>query len=302
MRIAVLTAAFFLLTGLHAADAAPRVKGGLSPVFGSNEYEGWNVYLGIGGDHFSIAPEVTTYQFKGSNGRYNSASVRAGYDMRWFGFGATAGRSFPRNGYSSVYGGGDFAFTLSPLGDEGIRRIGGTGRGGVPAGKGIARVDFGGGVKWTAHRQESATTSDAKLTQRELHGFVGASVLGAVLVSGRVSKFGYNADLRSAATAVPGSFWTPLVGHMNSVNGFADSSFHANAEIPVFPMIRPFANYTYTKYAALAATAPGDSRAYAAGVRVGLELVAIEAAYQHVSVTGSAADQNFYTISAGLRL
>lgn len=302
MRFTAIFSAVLFLTGLHTADAAPRVKGGLSPVFGSNEYEGWNAYLGIGTDHFSIAPEVTTYQYKGSNGRFNSASVRAGYDMRWFGLGATAGRTFPKNGYSTVYGGGDFAFTISPLGDEGIRRIGGTGRGGVPVGKGIARVDFGGGAKWTAHTQESATTSDTKLTQRELHAFVGASVLGTVLVSGRVSKFGYNTDLQTAA-AVPGAFWTPVVGHMNSVNGFADSSFHANAEIPVFPMIRPFANYTFTKYAQLSAGAkPGDSRAYAAGVRVGLELVAVEAAYQHVSITGSAKDQNFYTLTAGLRL
>ncbi len=301
MKTAVIALLFFGLAVPVSVHATPRVKGGLTPVFGSNEYEGWNAFLALGTDHFSISPEWRTYQFKGSNGRFNVASVRAGYDMRWFGLGVTGGRAFPKNGYSSTFGGADFAFTISPLGDKSIRRIGGAGRGGAPVGKGIARVDFGGGFKATAHVQESATASDTKLTERELHGFVGASVLG-VLVSGRLAKYDYSTDLRTAA-AVPNTSWTPLVGHMNSVNGFPDTSFHANVEVPFFPMIRPFANYTFSQYEPLTGGAqPGDSRAFAAGVRVGLELVAVEASYQHVNITGAAADQNFYSLTAGLRL
>jgi hypothetical protein len=300
MKCSVFAAVLYLFAGAAAASAAPRVNGGLTPVFGSNEYEGWNAFLALGTDNFSLAPELTSYQFKGSNGRFTTASLRAGYDMRWFGLGVSGGRTFPKNGYSSSFGGADFAFTISPLGDKGIRRIGGPGRGGAPVGKGIARVDFGGGFKATAHQQEAALGNDVKLTQRELHGFVGASVVG-VLVSGRLSKFGYSEDLRSGAS-LPQTNWTPLVGHMNSVNGYADTSFHANVEAPFFPMIRPFANYTFTRYAPLATGRPGDSKAYAAGVRVGLELVFVEAAYQHVNISGAAKEQNYYTLTGGLRL
>ncbi len=301
MKKAVIAVTFFFLAGTGSAQAKPRIKGGLTPIFGSNEYEGVNAFLAIGTDHLSLAPELTSYQFKGSNGRFHRAKVRAGYDMRWFGLGVSGERTFPRNGYSSLSAGADFAFTISPLGDKGIRRIGGPGRGGAPVGKGIARVDFGGGFNGTTHVQESATTTDTKLAQRELYGFVGASVLG-VLVSGRLSKYEYGTDLQTAA-ALPTASGTPLVGHLNSVNGFADSSFHANVEVPFFPMIRPFANYTFTKYEALTGNVfPGDSKAFAAGVRVGLELVALEASYQHVNITGAAADQNFYSLTAGLRL
>jgi len=301
MKNAVIAALFLAFAAPCSVSAKPRLKGGLTPVFGSNDYEGWNGFLALGTDHFSLSPEFRTYQFKGSNGRFNAASMRAGYDMRWFGMGLSGGRAFPKNGYSSVFGGGDFAFTISPLGDKGIRRIGGSGRGGAPVGKGIARIDFGGGFKATAHKQVTAGAADTKLTERELHGFVGASVLG-VLVSGRLAKYDYSSDLRTTA-ALPNTSWTPLVGHMNSANGFADTSFHANVEVPFFPMIRPFANYTFTQYEPLTGGAqPGDSKAYAAGVRIGLELVAVEASYQHVNITGAAAEQNFYTVTAGLRL
>lgn len=300
MKTALFAVLVFALAGSIAAEAAPRLTGGLSPVFGSNDYEGWNGHLAFGGDHLSISPEFRSYQFNGSNGRFNSATVRAGYDTRWFGMGVSGGRAFPKNGYSSYSGGADFAFTISPLGDKGIRRIGGSSRGGAPVGKGIARIDFGGGFKATSHKQDGVT-ADTKLTEQEFHGFVGASVLG-ILVSGRLAKYEYSTDLRTAA-ALPNTSWTPLVGHLNSANGFADTSFHANVEIPFFPMIRPFANYTYTTFEPLAnGVTPGDAKAISAGVRVGLELVAVEAAFQHVNITGSAKEQNFYTLTAGLRL
>lgn len=284
---------------LFAVSARAGVSVGVNQSFGRDDYEGTNLYAAGSFGGFSVAPEYRRYSRKGQTAT-QSAQIRAGWDSRWFGAGATAGGVFKNAGYSAVFGGADFAFTLSPAGESGIRRIGGPGRAGAPVGKGVSRVDFGGGVLSTAHRQDSAAGGPVvKLTQHELSAFAGASVLGT-LFSVRGAKFVYSQDLKTAAS-LPATRWTPLVGLTPFFNGFADSSVHARAELPALPMIRPHASWTYTSFKELAGGArPGDSRAYGAGLTVGLELLAVEASYQYVDISRGR-DSSYASLGASLR-
>lgn len=298
-----LLAALLLVFAALPARAA-GLNAGLNQSFGPDKYEGTDAYLALGLGGLSIAPEYRRYSAEAVNGTTHSLSARVGYDMRWFGIGVTGGitpRSRPE-GYSNAYGGADVSLTLSPGGEDGIRRIGGPGRGGAPVGKGIARVDFGGGILSTAHEQAGAGTAPrTKLTQNEIHGFVGASVLDFLLVSGRLAKFTYNRDLQGGAN-LPIPRWTPITGHIPLVNDYPETSFHLNFEFPVFPMIRPFADYTFTDFAELPGGAtPADARAFGVGLRVGLELVAAEARFQHIDSAGPDSD-NFVSVGASLRL
>jgi len=300
-----------LLAGFASPVWAVAFNAGLNQTMGDKSHQGTNVYAAIGMGGWSLSPEYKTYTEEFTNGggnkqslRFHTVQARLGYDMRWFGFGATGGTTLKEEGYSSLFGGADFAFTLSPMGDTHIRRIGGSARGGAPVGKGVARVDFGGGAMATEHKQEVSTsflgyTQETKATQTELHGFVGASVL-KILVSGRFSKFLYDQKLKDRSNT-PTGFWTPLAGHLSYASAFADTSLNLRVEAPVFPMIAPYASYTVTKYAELATGRPGDTRALTIGAAIGLQMLALYPTYQHVSVTAGE-DRDYYGVTAGLRL
>ncbi len=300
----MLTAVMGLLVVAAPGFAAPipglpGVSAGVLQSFGTDKYNGTDVYAAGSVGGISIAPEYRRYNMSGLGGARNVLSARVGWDSRWLGLGLSAGGVMRRAGYDAVFGGADVAFTVSPLGDAGIRRIGGSSRGGAPVGKGLARVDFGGGVMATRHRDAAtAAAAERKLSQTEMHAFVGASVLD-ILVSGRVSKFAYDKDLRAAPG--PGAVWTPLAGHLSYTNGYADTSVNAGVECPFFPFVAPFASFTYTRYRAQPLTQPGDTKAYTAGIRVGLEMLALEAQFQHVNAAGPDKERNVSGIGAQLR-
>lgn len=301
--------ALLLACALAASPAAavpdlPGVSAGVFQSFGTDKYRGTDVYAAASLGDFSVAPEYRRYEETGLNGPRHAASLRLGWDGRWLGTGLSGGFMPSKAGYGAAWGGADVAFTLSATGEGKIRRIGGPSRGGAPVGKGLARVDFGGGALVTQHRQSaSGATPASKLTQTELNAFVGASFLG-VLASGRLAKFNYNADLKNAALTLPGAVWTPVAGHLRYGNGFADTSLNLGVELPFFPMVTPFVGATYTKYKELTAAAggrPGDTKAYTAGLRVGLELLAVEAQFQHVAQAGPAKERNYAGLGAQLR-
>jgi hypothetical protein len=296
-RILLVVLSLALVVPAQAADMF-NVNTGLEQGFGINKYTHTNVYTSLAKDGWSVSPELVTFK-NGSTPYLNVFKARFGYDMRWFGFGLSGAVSPKRENYTAVSGGADMSFTISATGDDGIRRIGGSGRGGAPVGKGIARIDFGGGINTTHHKQTLTNTSE-KLTQTEVHAFVGASVLQFVLVSARASKWVYNEKPQDRLT-LPAARWSPTTGFATYLGGFQQSSFHARAEIPVFPMVRPFADYTFVKYEPLTGgVRPGDNRAFGIGVRVGLEIIALDARYQHINVT-SGQDQNYTTLGAQVR-
>lgn len=293
----------FLAAALALAAAPARAAGlnlGISQSFGTDEYEATNVYAAVGWGGFSFAPELKRYSHETSEGAQSAVQARLGYDSRLFGLGVTGGSSLKRDGFQAVYGGADVALTLSPGGEDGIRRIGGPGRSVAPVGKGIARVDVGGGFM-TSHFKQDATAAVAEsgLTQHEVHGFVGASVIG-LLLSVRGSRFLYNDDLNGRGS-VPSRAWTPVGGLVPYVNGFAKESVHVRGEFALLPLIRPSIHYTFASFEKIAGVQPGDKRAVGFGVAVGLELVAVEASYQHINTTG-AKDTNLVSVGATLRL
>jgi len=223
---------------------------------------------------------------------------RAGLDTRWVGLGATGGGTLRHEGYSSTFGGTDFAFTISPTGEGGVRRIGGPGRGAAPTGKGLARVDFGGGVLFTHHKQTGSTdATTATLNQTDWSAFTGASFLN-VLLSGRFTKSAYDKDLKT--TAAPTPRVEPVPGQLFTNASYPDQSLHLAGEFSMLPIVAPFVSFTHTRYKEIGAVKPGDTRAYTAGVRVGLEMISIVATYQRVSVTAGE-DANYTNIGAGLR-
>ncbi|MFA6092931.1 MAG: hypothetical protein WCU88_13705 [Elusimicrobiota bacterium] len=286
------------LLGAMSAPAHALFMGGVEQTFGKDDYKGTNVHAGVNLGAFSVTPEYRRWSDKNSNGGFNTGLVRVGLDTRWVGVGATAGATARHAMYSNIFGGADVAFTISPMGEGGARRIGGPGRGSAPTGKGLARVDFGGGVLRTHHKQDaSAATTAASVDQTDLHGFAGVSFLN-VLLSGRLGKSLYSKDLKTAAVPLPQ--YEPVAGHLFSNVSFPDTSLNLGAEFTMLPMVAPYASFTHTRYKQLGTVQPGDTRAYTAGLRVGLEMLLVTAAFQHVSTNG-AKDANFTNISAGLR-
>lgn len=304
MRLAAAVLALFAAAPAGAVPGLPGFSAGVFQSFGTDKYRGTDVYAAAALGDFSVAPEYRRFEETGLNGPRHAASVRLGWDGRWLGTGLSGGFMPAKAGYNALWAGADLAITLSPTGEGKIRRIGGPSRGGAPVGKGLARVDLGGGVQVTQHRQAaSGAAAAAKLTQTEVNAFAGASFLG-VLASARAAKFGYNADLKNAALTLPAAVWTPVAGHLRYANGFADATLNLGVELPFFPLVTPFAGATYTKYRELAAASggrPGDTKAYTAGLRVGLEMLAVEGQFQHVAQSGSAKERNYAGLGAQLR-
>lgn len=298
----MLAALLMCLMPLDAAAAGlPGLTAGVLQSFGTDKYRGTEVYAAGSLGSFSVAPEYRRYEETGLGAVRHALSLRLGWDGRYLGCGLSGGTIPRKLGYDAQFAGADIAVTLSPMGEGKIRRIGGSSRGGAPVGKGLARVDFGGGLTVTRHRQAATlTAAKSELTQRELHAFVGASVVG-LLASVRLAKFGYNKDPKTSI--LPGAVWSPLSGHLRYANGYADASVNANLELPFFLMITPFVGWTYTRYRELPLTArPGDTKAYTAGLRVGLEMLAVEAQFQHVNASGPEKERNYGGIGAQLRL
>ncbi|TPW21846.1 MAG: hypothetical protein FD126_267 [Elusimicrobia bacterium] len=304
-KTAALVLALLAAAPAGAVPDLPGFSAGVFQSFGTDKYRGTDVYAAASLGDFSVAPELRRYEETGLNGPRLAASLRLGWDGRWIGTGLSGGFLPRKAGYDASFLGADVAFTVSPMGEGKIRRVGGPSRGGAPVGKGLARVDFGGGALVTQHREAGTVArASSKLTQTELNAFVGASVVG-VLASARLAKYAYNADMLNNALNLPSPLWSPLAGHLRYANGFADTSLNLGVELPFFPLVTPFLGATYTKYKELSVAAggrPGDTKAYTAGLRVGLEMLALEAQFQHVAQAGPAKERNYAGLGAQLRL
>ncbi|MBI4423789.1 MAG: hypothetical protein HY554_08685, partial [Elusimicrobia bacterium] len=119
-----------------AGPAHAMFLGGVEQSFGSDDYKGTKVHAGLNLGAVSITPEYLRYESDRTNGAFHSLGARLSFDTRWVGLGFTVGRVLPHERYSNVSGGADVAVTLSPMGEDGVRRIGGAGRGAAPTGKG----------------------------------------------------------------------------------------------------------------------------------------------------------------------
>jgi hypothetical protein len=287
-----------LILAASAAPAGAVFMGGVDQTFGKDDYKGTGVYAGVNLGPLSITPEYRRWQDKNSGGGFNTGLLRLGFDTRWVGAGVTAGATARHQQYSNLFAGADVSATLSPLGDDQVRRIGGPGRGAAPVGEGLARVDFGGGVQFTHHKQDANdTVSGATLGQTDAHAFIGVSFL-KILLSGRFCRSFYGKDIKTLAAPLPR--YEPVAGLLFSNGSYPERSLHLLAELPMLPLVTPYASFTSTRYAEILSTRPGDTQAYTAGLRVGLDMLTVSAAFQRVAVTG-ASDANYMNVGAGLR-
>lgn len=293
----------FSLAVLLAAAPAGAIQLGVDQTFGPTEYKQTSFQAQFGGDRLSLSPQFSLHEAK-ATGSFKTLSARLGFDFPMVGVGFNAGTTFKESRYSSLFGGAEIALTLSAGGGKaGRRRIGGAGRSGAPAGKGLGRIDLGAGGLLTRHKLDAAGTSPGgELDQRDVYGFVGAAILGAHL-SGRLTSSSYSKTINPAAGLPTTTNTSPRVaieGHLGVLNGYPKSSLHLRGELPVFPMVLPWASYTKTSYEAVAAVQPPDTSALAVGASIGLEMLEVSAAFQRVAVS-NAGDNTFVSLGAGLR-
>jgi hypothetical protein len=290
-----------LLAGavLLASPAFAQFNVGITPTYGPASYKGLSVFGSLGyGGNWSLSPAYSQFSSDNTNGTVRNISARLGYDQTFWGAGVTVGTTLKVNGYTDYSAGGDFTVSISPSGKQvGVHRIG-VGHAGAPEGSGLARIDLGVGGLVTQHKTDSSgTPASATLNQSDLYGAAGASLLGAE-ISAKLTKSYYDKDLTN--TAVPAPVRVPVDGLMTLINNYPDSSLRLGVELPLLPIVTPFVTYTETTYKQVGPFTPGETRGTGIGVRVGLQLLEVDASYQHVMVTGGT-DQDFTSVGAGLR-
>lgn len=287
-----------VLLSLASPGRAFFFNSGLKQTTGNNNYSGTSGYAHFGGDiHFK--PSFSTYHSDLSGGTFNTYALRAGYDMKLFGAGLTAGTTPKVNGYRNSFVGVDAAVSLTPTGSGPIKRIKGADQGGGAArGKGLARVDVGAGLLHTSHRDDlnaagARRASVFKLGQTDLSASVGVSFLRNLLSLDLTKSF-YDKDL--AAATDRGGRVQAVTGLTAVVQGFPKTSASARLEMSMVPVVTPFISYTRTTFE----LSQPSSNAYAVGGFVELAILEVGASYQRY-VQAGAADQNYYGLGASLR-
>jgi hypothetical protein len=295
VRIPSLLAGIVLL----ASPSFAQFQVGITPTYGNSNYKGLSVFGSLGyGGNWSLSPDYSQFSSDNTHGTVRNLSARLGYDQTFWGAGVTVGSTFKVNGYSDYSAGGDFTVSISPSGKQvGVHRIG-VGHAGAPEGSGLARIDLGVGGLVTQHKTDgSGTPPSQTLNQSDVFGAVGASLLGAE-ISGKLTKSYYDKTL--TPTNTPSPVRQPIDGLMTLSNNYPESSLRLGVELPLLPIVTPFVTYTETTYKQIGPFTPGETRGTGIGVRVGLQLLEVDASYQHVMVTGGS-DQDFTSVGAGLR-
>ncbi|MBI5629519.1 MAG: hypothetical protein HY921_01405 [Elusimicrobia bacterium] len=271
---------------------------GASQTTGSRNYSGTRVYADFG-DSLHVRPSFSAYHSDSSSGTYKTISARIGYDLPFFGVGLTAGGSPTVNGYGNTFFGADAVVSLSPTGSGPIRRIKASEQGGGKArGKGVARVDLGAGLLYTAHRDDlqagGARRSRAvSVGQTDLGASLGVSFLGN-LASADLTKSVYDRDLR-ALSLRPAQTLAPQ-GLAAVIQGFPNTSAHLQFEMGMLPLVSPFVSYTRTTFE----LGEPSLNAYALGAYAELMMVEVSASYQRYAQSGRA-DRNYFGLGASLR-
>jgi len=284
---------------LSVCNANAYFDGGIDQVFGDKSYKGTNIYMIMGSEKgLWLRPAVGMYKSDYSRTTFKTYSGRAGYDTEVMGVAAEAGATSKADGYSNAFAGADVTFSLSPTGGRKARLAGPQSGGGSARGEGLARVDVGGGIMHTAHKDEldasgTLRASAFELKQTDLFAFAGAKFLSMNL-GAQFNVSGYDKTINTTDRA---GRRLALPGLISIVQGFARQSLNLKAEWGMLPFVTPFVSYTYAKFKAGMPSGKG----YVFGASVGLDMLEARGSVE-VYDPGNGADKlNHVSIGAGLR-
>lgn len=299
MKIKRASILFGWALGLLAPSAfALSFDGSVGQTMGTQQYQGTHAMVKLFQSGISLTPSYSGYHSGISTGTFHTFSGRLGYDTGLFGVGATAGFTPRNNGYSNQFFGLDAVISVTPTGGGAPSRIRGSQRGKSGAsGKGLARVDVGGGVTYISHRDNQGLTaarvSPLNIGQTNLNASVGVSFLD-ILLSADVTKSVYDHKLGSVG-ARPAQVQN-LTGVDATTQGFPNTSTSIRAELPLLPLVTPYGVYTHTTFQGTPRT-----DAYTVGGYVDLDMLMVTASYiRYVQVSGLPA-LNYFSLGAGLR-
>lgn len=296
---------------LASSPAAAYFDASFTQTFGSNRYRGTKLWADFGGDvHFK--PAFSVYRSDVSNGTYKTLSARLGYDTKQWGAGVTAGGSPKVEGYSNGFFGADLTFSLTPGGDRAVRRIPGSPEGKAPKGRGLARIDVGGSLFHTKHRDETQApaappagppdrrgprrrAAAVTIGQTDLSANAGVSLAG-LHVSAEATVSRYDKDL-DALAASPAAV-TRLPGLAAVIQGFPKASLNAQLELGLLPMVDPYVSITRTKFQM---SGVPDSTAVTIGASAGFEIVEVHGSIERYLPGGGSAAQTYVGLGAGVR-
>ncbi|MDD5304122.1 MAG: hypothetical protein PHS14_13560 [Elusimicrobia bacterium] len=297
---------------LCALPARAGVTAGVDQTLGTAGYRGTKVRASVDiGDAFYLAPSFSTYRSDASSGSYRTFALRAGYETGPLAFGVEAAVQPKTNGYKREEIGGDATFSLTPGGSAHGRKMAGPSSGGTETfGAGLAAVDVGAGLNFIRHsddlqaapaggvsgmrsrRPAVARATTLTFGQTDVSVFGGLRFLVAE-ASVELTKSAYSKNL-DAVNARESQF-LQLSGVDSIAQGFPDTSANARLTWKSLPLVKPYVSYTHTTFKLGAA----PSNAYAVGAKAGFEMITVKAGYERYAQKGFA-DQNFYTLGAGL--
>jgi len=289
---------FLALAALPLCGAHAYFNGSLGAVNGAHGYSGMNGALELGtGSGLYIRPAFDTYKADGLDSTFATYMGRAGYDKAIFSLGVEGGVTPKQNGYGNIMASGDATVSLSPTGGRGTR-LAGPRAGGGGKGEGIARVDIGAKLSYTRH--EFDAVSD-KIGQTDGTLFAGVMILGTQISASYTKNLSYSQDITNA---LPEPLKVMLPGTMINTTGYINQILNARIDFTMLPLVTPFASYTATQYKTDVASGilPGAnlSRAYQLGVRGGLNMVNVNAAYQVFDPGEGHTSASYYSLGAGI--
>jgi len=275
------------------------IDGGLGTVSGANGYNGLKGYAELGiGDGLYVRPAFDTYKADGTDGTFATYSGRVGYDGAFWGTGVEAGVTPKHNGYGNKYVGGDVTFSLTPSAGRAARLTGPRAGAKAAKGDGVARVDVGAGLTATMHENDKdasgVTLADPfKVTQTDMSLFAGAMAFGTQLSASYRKNLGYSKTL-NPTDAEPQK--VGIEGSLINGVGYVNQSWNARLDWVSFPMVAPFASYTFTQYK----LSRPSSKSYMLGASVGLNMLNVNVAYQIFDPGEGYSSKNYISLGAGL--
>ena len=300
-------AAVALLCASLAAPVRAAVSAGVSEATGNNGYQSIRGTASVDiGQSWTLTPNYTRYKTDFTNGAYNDYGLRLGYETGPLALGVNGSVLPVVNGYSQASAGGDLTFTLTPGGSPHGRKMAGPDSDGAQTfGAGLAAVDLGVAVQQIEHRDDLQTNGSGpfgptssraapyELGQTDLSAFAGLKFLFTEL-SAQVTKSRYDKSL-SGQQNVRAAPYLSLVGVTGIAQGFPDVGYNLRLKWKTLPFVQPYVTFTHETYQ-LGET---PSNAFQAGGTVGLQMLSVNAGWEHVSQTGTPS-RDYITVGAGL--
>jgi hypothetical protein len=294
-----IVASLFALVGLASSAAAFSFDGNANQVMGTQEYQGTKATAKFYNNGYSFTPAFSEYHDLSSSGTYQTFSGRLGYDKKLYGIGINGGMTPKLNGYGNAFAGVDAIFSITPTGGGAPDRIRGVqqGRSGS-SGKGLARVDLGGGVTYTDHRDNLGAGNIPRahisnIGQTTVNGSIGLAVLEN-LISFDIAKSAYDHNLGAINARL--AQVENLTGLPQTVRGYPNTSTSVRLELTMVPAVTPYGTYTHSTFMDTTRT-----DAYTVGGYVDLDMLEITGSYTRYTQANIQAGLNYFSMGAGLR-